>query len=338
MTQEPLAARGVSRHYGGRAVVDRVDLTLAPGRITALIGGSGAGKSTLLRLFAGLEPVDAGTITLAGEAVSAPGRLVPAERRHVGLIFQDFALFPHLTALDNISFGLKALPRIDRHRRAIDWLARFNLADRAGAYPHELSGGEQQRVAIARALATAPRAILMDEPFSGLDPALRREVAATALATLREAGQPVLLVTHDAEHALETADWLAVMRAGRIVQQGAPRHVYECPADLEIARALGPVNAFNAAEAPPGLLDAIDRSGGPLIVAREEAVRLDPYGPVRARVTRLAFLGALTRVSLDTGKLALSALVPSRSAPQPDSETGLGLDPALVRTFPADED
>ncbi|OZB13922.1 MAG: hypothetical protein B7X53_15040, partial [Hyphomonas sp. 34-62-18] len=172
----PLSAHGVTRRYGDRAVVDGVSLSLPPGQITALLGGSGAGKSTLLRLLSGLEGVDEGEIRLGEEVLSAHGRTVPAEKRRIGLIFQDFALFPHLTAARNVAFGLKHLPKAEAIARAQAWLARLGLEPRANAYPHELSGGEQQRVAIARALAPEPAAILMDEPFSGLDPSLRDSV------------------------------------------------------------------------------------------------------------------------------------------------------------------
>ena len=190
--------------------VSEASLTLDPGKVTALLGGSGAGKSTLLRLFAGLEPVDAGEIRLSETVLSSTNKTVPAEKRRIGLVFQDFALFPHMTALQNVRFGLKRLPRPERTPVAENWLNRLGLQARINAYPHELSGGEQQRVAIARALAPKPIAILLDEPFSGLDPALREGVREIALSAVREAGIPALLVTHDANEAMAYADYLAV--------------------------------------------------------------------------------------------------------------------------------
>ena len=232
----PLRAIGVSRAYDGTVVVDEASLTLQPGKITALLGQSGAGKSTLLRLFAGLEPVDAGEIRLGDTVLSSTSLQVPAESRSIGLIFQDFALFPHLNALDNVGFGLRGMNREARRKRAGEWLDRLGLSHRARAYPHQLSGGEQQRVSIARALAAKPVAILMDEPFSGLDVTLKSEVREIALAAVAEAGIPALLVSHDASEAMRDADRIAVMRKGVILQEDTPEELYLHPASLPVAR------------------------------------------------------------------------------------------------------
>ncbi len=333
---ETLSARAVTRIYGGRRVVDRADLDLPPGRIVALVGRSGSGKSTLLRLLAGLEPVDEGEVRQGDIRLSWPGHTVPPERRRTGLIFQDFALFPHMTAAENVRFGLARRGRGEGMAEARDWLARLGLAARADAYPHELSGGEQQRVAIARALAPDPTAILMDEPFSGLDPALRQGVGDAALDAIRETGKPALLVTHDAQGAMEAADWLAVMREGRIVQSGTPLDVYRNPLDADIASALGPVMQFAAADLPPTLWPGSDLPGDRIVCVREEGVRFDPASTARAIVRRVALIGPAFRVTLQLGPMTVRALVPARDVPpHAGDEVGLAFDPLLTFTFPA---
>lgn len=239
-----LTVEAVSRAYGARRAVVEADLQLEAGQITCLLGPSGSGKSTLLRLIAGLEPVDAGVIRAGEEVLSRPGHTVAPERRGTGLVFQDYALFPHLTVLDNVRFGLTALPRAERKVRAMAALERVGLADRARDWPHALSGGEQQRVALARSLVREPAAILLDEPFSGLDAHLKAGVRDDLTAALRAAGAAVLIVTHDAAEALMIADRLVLMDAGRVIQSGEPTDCYERPASVAAARLLGEVNAL----------------------------------------------------------------------------------------------
>lgn len=334
MAGEELVAEGVSRLYDGERIVDRASLTLRPGRIFALVGASGAGKSTLLRLLAGLEPVDEGEVRIGQERLSRPGQTVPPEQRRTGLIFQDFALFPHMTALQNVRFGLAGRPRSEAGREARRWLSRLGLEDRAAAYPHQLSGGEQQRIAIARALAARPAAILMDEPFSGLDPTLRAGVADTALAAIRESAIPALLVSHDAPAAMESADDLAVMRDGRIIQQATPREIYEHPVDAGVAAALGQVNLLAADALPGGLLPAgVAAPPGTILCIREEAVHIAAEGPALARVTRSAFAGAMTRLELDLDGTRLRARVSSGQAPATGDTVGVALDPRLSFVF-----
>ena len=326
-----LSAHGVTRRYGDGPVVKDVSLSLPPGQITALLGSSGAGKSTLLRLFAGCEGVDAGEIRLGEELLSAPGRTVPAEKRRIGLIFQDFALFPHLTAARNVAFGLKHLPKAEAAARTDAWLARLGLTPRADAYPHELSGGEQQRVAIARALAPEPAAILMDEPFSGLDPGLRDSVRDTALDAIRAAGIPALLVTHDPAEALEHADRIAIISRGQLLQEGPASDIYLRPASPEVASALGPINRFRAGDAPPGLL--ADTPPDRLVIVRPEGVKPDPAAAVRAEITSARLTGALIRLTLAAGPLKLVALCPPAPGLAAGATTGIRLDPALTFTF-----
>ncbi|GAA0626056.1 ABC transporter ATP-binding protein [Brevundimonas kwangchunensis] len=237
-----LSVEGVSRHYGARAAVSEASLTLEAGRITCLLGPSGSGKSTLLRLIAGLEPVDAGTIRSGETLLSEPGRTTPPEQRGTGLVFQDYALFPHLTTLENVRFGLSDRPRREGKARSLEALERVGLGDRGNAWPHALSGGEQQRVALARSLVREPAAILLDEPFSGLDAHLKAGVREELTAALRAAGAAVLIVTHDAGEALMMADTLVLMDDGRVIQSGPPADCHDRPASVAAARLLGEVN------------------------------------------------------------------------------------------------
>ena len=238
--------RDVTRRYGPREVVSGASLALQPGEITCLLGPSGCGKSTILRLIAGLEPVDGGQIALRGEVVSAPGSLVPPEQRGVGLVFQDNALFPHLTVRDNVGFGVQSLAREPRARLVHDLLARFQVDHLADNWPHTLSGGEQQRVAIARALAREPFLLLLDEPFSGLDGHLRGQIRRSLVADLRAVGATVLIVTHDPDEAMMLADHLILMADGKILQAGQPEDCYDRPVSLVSARLLGEALAFPA--------------------------------------------------------------------------------------------
>ncbi|NCU12562.1 MAG: ABC transporter ATP-binding protein, partial [Sphingomonadaceae bacterium] len=286
MDSEPiLTLAGVSRRYGKAVAVDQASLTLKAGRIACLLGPSGCGKSTLLRMIAGLEPVDGGEVRIAGQTVSTPAAMTPPERRGVGLVFQDNALFPHLDVTGNVGFGLSALTAPERAERVSRLLDQFHIAHLARSFPHMLSGGEQQRVAIARALAREPALLLLDEPFSGLDGHLRETVRAALLGDLRAAGASVLVVTHDPEEAMGIADDLVLMADGRILQTGSPADCYRRPVSPQAARLLGEMillpgevrgGAIATALgtlAAPGLPDGPARLG-----LRPEALRPDAAG------------------------------------------------------------
>lgn len=263
----------------GRPAVDGASLSLTCGRLTALLGPSGSGKSTLLRAIAGLERPAGGSVRFEGRAWSDDAVHLAPEERRCGVVFQDYALFPHLNAVDNVAYGLKGARR-ERRAKALDQLRAVELDHRSQAFPHELSGGEQQRVALARALAPGPNVMLLDEPFSGLDRRLRAELRETSAAALRASEAATLLVTHDAEEALALADQIALMSEGRIIQTGAPDQLYLKPSSFAAARLLGDVEAFDArvhagvAETPLGRVaaDGVEDGAAVTILLRPEGV------------------------------------------------------------------
>ncbi|WP_092075543.1 ABC transporter ATP-binding protein [Poseidonocella sedimentorum] len=240
-----LEVRHLCRRFDGRTVVDDVSLSVMPGQVTCLLGPSGCGKSTTLRMIAGVEQQDSGEIWADGQMLCDGRRTVPPEQRRIGLMFQDFALFPHLSVAENVAFGLRgaggaAGGRVD------ELLCKVGLPGKRDAFPHELSGGEQQRVALARALAPSPRIMLMDEPFSGLDNRLRDGIRDETLALLKAENTGVLLVTHEPEEAMRMADEVALMRAGRIVQKGAPYNIYNAPIDKDALAFFSDINLIEA--------------------------------------------------------------------------------------------
>lgn len=227
----------VSRRFGEVVALDAVDLTLAPGEMLAILGPSGCGKTTALRLIAGFERPDAGRVEIDGRVVAEPGRSVPPEQRRVGLVFQDLALFPHLDVRENVGYGIRRDP--GRERRVAELLELVGLAGDARRFPHELSGGMQQRVALARALAPRPDVLLLDEPFSSLDQAMRTQLRVEVRALLRDARQSAIFVTHDQGEALTIADRVAVMARGRVLQVATPEIVYAEPATPFVATFIG---------------------------------------------------------------------------------------------------
>ncbi|MCA8907857.1 MAG: ABC transporter ATP-binding protein, partial [Rhodospirillaceae bacterium] len=308
------------------------------------------GKSTLLRVAAGLEDVQTGEVHIGGRRMAGGGDAVPPERRGVGLVFQDYALFPHLSVLDNVAFGLIGLDPAQRRRRAAVCLDQVGMAGFAKMYPHTLSGGQQQRVALARALAPQPHVMLLDEPFSGLDVLLRDRVRDETLHVLKRAGTSTLLVTHDPEEAMFLSDRIALMARGRIVQAGPPAELYCYPQTPFVARFFGEVNQIPGrvdgakVTTPAGPVDAPDLPAGtPVdVLIRPEAlsVSLGTPGGVRAYVMAARLLGRTSLVHLrmeggEAGPIHLHARVPGVFLPAEGTAVSIALDPRQAFVFPS---
>ncbi|MBW0092842.1 ABC transporter ATP-binding protein [Pseudonocardia sp. KRD-184] len=273
-----MVVSGARASYPGTPVLHGIDLTVAAGELVAVLGGSGCGKTTLLRAIAGFHPLDDGTVELAGRLVAGPGVDVAPERRGVGLVPQDGALFGHLTVAGNVGFGLDRAGR--RSGRVEEVLELVGLPGYGPRRPAELSGGQQQRVALARALAPAPALVLLDEPFTALDAGLRAEVREQVCTALRAAGAAAVLVTHDQQEALGAADRVAVLAAGRVVQAGAPHELYRAPVDLDVGTFVGEAVVLDAqvcggrAETALGRLDVDGPDGPGRVLLRPEQLRL----------------------------------------------------------------
>jgi iron(III) transport system ATP-binding protein len=340
MNHPALEARNVSCEFGVLKAVDSVSLRVEAGQVLALLGKSGSGKSTLLRLFAGLEGVSAGEILAGGERVSWPRHAMPPEQRGLGMVFQDYALFPHLNATANVAFGLQAMGKANAKGLALEWLTKVGLKDRAAYFPHQLSGGEQQRVALARALAPQPKAVLMDEPFSGLDPHLRADLQRTMLAALREAGVAALIVSHDTEEALGIADQVAIMDHGQIIQSGTPGDVYNAPVSLEAARALGSVWATTgtahdgSCQTPFGTFPT-SLTGQVVVAARPDATQIASNQDGQFIVTDVRGVGRFVTVTAQHGDKLVQARIPADMAPQIGSHAQVTLAASDIFIFKA---
>lgn len=292
--------------FPGKPTLVDVSLAAEPGEVLCLLGPSGSGKSTLLRIAAGIEAQTSGRLFLNDREIAGPGVFLPPEKRSIGLVFQDYALFPHLTILDNVRFGLTALSREEARKEAMISLARVGLERYALAYPHSLSGGEQQRVALARAIAPRPAVLLMDEPFSGLDSRLKDLVRAEALSILRRSRATAIIVTHDAEEAMRMGDRIALLKEGRLVQVGTGHELYENPTDLFTAGFFSELNIFDglvsngSVDTPLGRFAASGQADGARATV---AIRLSGFdlsqtgtqsdGQMPARVLSRRFLGVV---------------------------------------------
>jgi iron(III) transport system ATP-binding protein len=347
MTEPALEVRGLHASHPGVPVLHGVDLTVAPGSVTAVLGPSGCGKTTLLRVVAGFHGPDDGSVRLGGRAVSGPGVAeVAPEHRRIGLVPQDGALFEHLTVAGNVAFGLRGLGKGERRDRVAAMLDLVGLADLADRRPRELSGGQQQRVALARALAPQPRLVLLDEPFSALDAGLRQDLREEVRRVLRAAGASAVLVTHDRAEALGLADRLVVLRAGRVVADGDPRAVYRDPPDADVALLVGEGvvlaghRAGDHADTDLGRL-AVRGPGadgpGHVVVRPEQLVLTDDPAAVRLPVREVVFTGPTSAVVLtrpDGGSLRLT----TGGDPAPGDVVGVGVSepvrwlPSSVRT------
>lgn len=239
MSKPLIECRGVTKRFGGVVALDEVSLRLMPGEVLSILGASGCGKTTLLRVIAGFEAVDGGELYLQSSLVSDVEHHQPPERRNIGMVFQEYALFPHLTVAQNVAFGLHGMSKDEQRHRTQDALELVRLDTLHARYPHELSGGQQQRVALARTLAPSPIAVLLDEPFSNLDAGMRQDVRQEVEAILRGKGIAAMFVTHDREEAFAFADRVGVMSAGRLEQVDTPGELYRAPIRPEVARIVG---------------------------------------------------------------------------------------------------
>ncbi|MFC6490635.1 ABC transporter ATP-binding protein [Nitratireductor sp. GCM10026969] len=295
------------RFASDQVTLQDVSLVAEPGEVLCLLGPSGSGKTTLLRIAAGIESQSAGRVLLNEREIAGPNVFLPPEQRSIGLVFQDFALFPHLTILDNVRFGLTALSREEARNEAMAALSRVGLESYAGAYPHVLSGGEQQRVALARALAPRPAVLLMDEPFSGLDSRLKDTVRAETLAILRQSRATAIVVTHDAEEAMRMGDRIALLRSGQLIQTGTAEELYLQPADLFVAGFFSELNLFGArvaggaADTPLGRFAAPGLDEGAAVTVAVRLSGLEPCAEedgVAARILSRRFLGVVELLEL----------------------------------------
>lgn len=258
----------VDVHLGERKVLDKLDLSVTPGEIVCLLGESGSGKSTLLRVAAGLQRITSGEVRINDKISSSGNFHTPPEHRGVGLMFQDFALFPHMSLLDNVAFGLSSLGKKTAEQQGRLALQRVGLGDRESDFPHALSGGQQQRLALARTIAPRPGILMLDEPFSGLDARMRENVRGETLAVLRETGATSLIVTHDPEEAMLMGDRIALLRKGQIIQIDTASEVYHAPIDLAAARFMSPVSEISGVvinskvETPLGVVPAANFANG----------------------------------------------------------------------------
>ena len=339
-----LQVENLRHSYGAQEVVRGLSFSLARGAIGCLLGPSGCGKTTVLRCIAGFEAVQDGRIRLGGRDVSGPGVMLPPESRRIGMVFQDYALFPHLSVAENIGFGLHGVARSERPARTAELAELVGLSGELGKYPHEISGGQQQRVALARALAPRPELLLLDEPFSNLDVDLRERLSLEVREIIKASAATAILVTHDQQEAFAMADEIGVMHEGRVQQWDSPYNLYHRPANRFVADFVGqgvflPATALDAQriEIELGVLQG--GAGGPRgerleVLLRPDDVVHDDAAPTQAEVVHKAFRGAeiLYTLKLASGRKVL-ALVPSHHNHALGERIGIRLDVDHVVAF-----
>jgi iron(III) transport system ATP-binding protein len=311
----------------GTQTLRGVSLTAEPGEVLCLLGPSGSGKTTLLRIAAGVESQTSGRVILNGQEIAGPNAYVPPEKRSIGLVFQDYALFPHLSIMDNVRFGLTAMSKEDAKLEAFTALGRVGLQSYANAYPHQLSGGEQQRVALARALVPRPAVLLLDEPFSGLDSRLKDSVRAETLAILRQSRATAIVVTHDAEEAMRMADRIALLKDGSLVQVGTAEELYTRPASLFAAGFFSELDLFETtvshgmAKTPLGVFPAAFADNTPVTVALRlgDIEFSEREAAIPARILNRRFLGEAEMMQLAVAGLDMPVTTRQRCGVVPAS-------------------
>ncbi|MCI0506469.1 MAG: ABC transporter ATP-binding protein [Gammaproteobacteria bacterium] len=319
-----IEVRNIECKYRHQTIVKDLSLHVNQGSLVCLLGPSGCGKTTILRAIAGFEPVYRGTIRINDQEVSRPGYTLVPEKRHLGMVFQDYALFPHMTVLENISFGLRNNSKREQQQLAREMLSIVGMNEYGERYPHELSGGQQQRIALARALAPRPKAILLDEPFSNLDVDMRKRLSTEVRNILKDRGITGIMVTHDQDEAFALGDHVGVMKDGCILQWDTPFNLYHEPANRFVADFIGQGVFIDGVMITPneirtefGIVNA-DRAykwpekSAVEILLRPDDVVYDPEGPLKGKITQKAFKGAeiMYTLRLDTGTEILS-LFPS---------------------------
>lgn len=351
-----LHAVGVSHAYGDNQVLDNASLMIPSGEVVCLLGPSGSGKTTLLRLAAGLERLQRGQIVIDDEIVADKDTHVPPEKRGIGLMFQDYALFPHLSIIDNVTFGLFGLPKEQAHHRAMDMLEQLGMTGYATSHPHMLSGGQQQRVALARALAPKPKVLLLDEPFSGLDTNMRGQIREETLSVLKNSNVATIMVTHDPEEAMFMADRIKILgENGRILQAGRPHEIYYHPRHEFVAKLFGMMNRFKgvvedgSVEIPLGRIraDGLGEGRKVEVLVRPEGVILESEGktgaPVDVVSTHLLGHDNIVRVRLKNGAAnetqgkELYVRVHHTFEPELSKRITAALDPEYAFIFPLEE-
>ncbi len=347
--RNPLELRNVGHVFGDIVAVDDFCIDIKSGEVVCLLGPSGCGKTTALRVAAGLETLQHGEVFTGGNCVAGNGVNVPPEKRGIGLVFQDYALFPHLTVLENVAFGLGRLSASEKSVRAAAALEKVDMKWATARYPHTLSGGQQQRVALARAMVPEPPVILFDEPFSGLDARLRDQVRDETLHILKETGTAALLVTHDSEEAMFMADRIAVMRKGRIIQFDNPDILYTHPVDVFVAEFFGEVNKFYGIVVDGMVITPVGKFAAPMLEDGDEAeviIRPEAVGVsvdqsdlgLCGKVLASRMLGRTSLIHLCHCELAkeefhLHSLMPGRFLPKEDENVFINLDPDRAFVF-----
>jgi spermidine/putrescine transport system ATP-binding protein len=341
VSEYDVRARGVTKSFGGRRAVDDITLEIRRGEFFSLLGPSGCGKTTLMRMVAGFEFPESGTVELAGRDMAG----VPPHKRDVNMVFQNYALFPHLDVAENVAFGLRLQKSDDIAGRVSRALAMVNLSGYERRSPTTLSGGEQQRVALARAIVPGPRVLLLDEPLGALDLKLRKGLQEELRRLQRELGMTFLYVTHDQEEALAMSDRIAVMNQGRIEQVAAPEEIYERPATRFVAGFVGAANFFDGTgdgatvRTADGLSIEAPASGPVTLVVRPEKMRVNGGKGIPARVEEILYQGASTSIILRAGERKILVEDANDDAPAPvrvGETTTVSWRPEDVRVLPRD--